>query len=109
MRWQGKQQGCLTIRCQLGNWVTKFIKRHPHLASKRELHLEIDRATASKPVISFQWFDAVEVVINGVEFLPNDIWNMDEVDARRNHHQCESAYLNRRSGLPISVINKRTS
>ena len=33
------------------NWITKFIKRHLYLVSRRELHLVKDRAEASNPVI----------------------------------------------------------
>ena len=55
------------------NWITEFIKRHPNIVSRRGLYLVKDRAEASKPVILSQWFNAIEVVINGVEFLPDNI------------------------------------
>ena len=37
------------------------------------------------------------------------MWNMDEVGARRNHHQSQFACFDRRSGSPVSITNSNTN
>lgn len=91
------------------NWVTKFIQRQPDLRSRRELHLEMERVSASNPAIITSWFNAVQSRLAGVTFDASNVWNMDEIGFRHNHHQSEHACFDRRSGLPISIRQGNTS
>lgn len=83
------------------NWVTKFINRHANIKSRKELYLDIDRVSASNPAILDTWFSAAQLALQGQQVDDQDVWNMDEVGARRNYHQSEHSVFDRRQGPPI--------
>ena len=91
------------------NWTTSFLKRHEHLKSRRDQAIDGDRILAGQPDVLRAWFTAVEGLIASKNYLPQDIWNMDEVGAQHNHHQSEYVIYDRRQGPPKHSKSKNST
>jgi hypothetical protein len=60
------------------NWVTKFIDRHPNLASQFSKRYNYTRAKCEDPEIISEWFTKVQQNLLQYGIDPSDIYNFDE-------------------------------
>ena len=60
------------------NWITRFLDRHPDLASKFSSQIDRQRAFASNPVTLRDYFNKFGRLMRKYKFHPQDIYNMDE-------------------------------
>ena len=60
------------------NWITRFLDRHPHLASKFSTQVKKQRIMNSNPKILKQSFDKLGPIIRQYNIQPYNIYNMDE-------------------------------
>jgi polyhydroxyalkanoate synthesis regulator phasin len=59
-------------------WVPRFIKRHPELATIMPEQIEAARITKSSREVLQKWFDDVQSLIKDYNIQQRDIYNMDE-------------------------------
>jgi DDE superfamily endonuclease/Tc5 transposase DNA-binding domain/helix-turn-helix, Psq domain len=59
-------------------WVSRFLRRHPELASVTLRSIESNRLKAATPERLQQYFDELEKVVAEYKILPKDKYNMDE-------------------------------
>jgi len=64
---------------QLGqNWLAKFRKRHPQVASVWSRQLDTSRLDAATPEKLAPWFAEMGTILDRNRYKPRDIFNMDE-------------------------------
>ena len=59
-------------------WLLHFQKRHPEIGGMYAQQLEHARKEGATFENGRRWFDAVEAMLEGYSYRPEDIWNMDE-------------------------------
>ena len=80
-RLSGHCGGCKIGKIAGGRlWLRGFYKRHPEIRSKVSVNLSIARAISANPTQISHFFNQYkEWVANwGLEYLPNNIWNVNE-------------------------------
>ena len=60
------------------NWITRFLDRHPDLATKFSTKLDQQRAHASCPRFLKDYFSKLSTIIRQHKLQPFQIFNMDE-------------------------------
>ena len=60
------------------NWVSKFMKRHPELATRYQRPLEKDRANNATKEVIIYWFDLIQKTVEEHQIAEEDQYNMDE-------------------------------
>ena len=60
------------------HWITRFLNRNPHLASKFSTKVKKQRIVSSNPKILKQAFDILGPLIKKNCIQPHNIYNMDE-------------------------------
>lgn len=58
------------------SWVTRWLRRNPHLATVPRKPIEAARAMATEPSSIAAYYSRLQAAIAGVGY--DDIWNMDE-------------------------------
>lgn len=59
-------------------WVQRFLRRHPELASVRPRSIDAVRVQDTSPERLQRWFDDLEKVMTEYNIKPENIYNMDE-------------------------------
>jgi Tc5 transposase DNA-binding domain/helix-turn-helix, Psq domain len=59
-------------------WVQRFLRRHPELASVRPRSIDAVRVQDTSPERLRRWFDDLEKVIAKYNIKPENMYNMDE-------------------------------
>ena len=60
------------------HWITRFLDRHPHLASKFSTQVKKQRIVSSNPKILRGAFEILGPLIRQFNILPQNVYNMDE-------------------------------
>ena len=60
------------------HWISRFLNRHPHLASKFSTQVKKQRTVSSNPKILRQSYDVLGPLIKKNSIQPHNIYNMDE-------------------------------
>ena len=68
------------------DWVNAFKQRH-NLSTKRPVPLSTTRSRLLNPVVTTNYFNDLEILINKLNLLdqPSKIWNMDETNSPLTH------------------------
>jgi hypothetical protein len=96
-----------TVRSCNPNWWARFRKRHPHIQTVYTRQISRDRYTALTPEAARVWFDAVAEARSAHDYLPFDIWNMDETGFGVGDGQSTAAVVNVYEGNSNKVIHGR--
>ena len=59
-------------------WVKRFIRRHPELASVRPRSIDAPRVKCTSPERLKRWFDDLKKVVVEYNIKPENMYNMDE-------------------------------
>ena len=81
MATRDKKRGFSPVKMTAGRcWLRGFYKRHPEVRSKVSVNLSIARAISANPTQISYFFDQYKEWVDnwGLEYLPNNIWNVDE-------------------------------
>ena len=81
MATRDKKRGFSPVKMTAGRcWLRGFYKRHPEVRSKVSVNLSIARAISANPTQISHFFDQYKEWVDnwGLEYLPNNIWNVDE-------------------------------
>ena len=70
------------------NWITRFLDRHPQLASKFSTQVKKQRIINSSPKILKQSFDNLGPIIRQYNIQPYNIYNMDEKGLQMGKSAC---------------------
>lgn len=74
-----QREGIDTMNVALGqHWITRFLDRHIHLASKFSTQVKKQRIVSSDPKILKHAFDVPGPLIRRLQIQPSNIYNMDE-------------------------------
>jgi hypothetical protein len=82
-------------------WTTRFIQRHPPLATGRGRTMDIQRLMALDPNIIKVYFDKVEELRKLHNIEPEDEYNMDEKGFQMGQAGGEAVIVNKSQGPPI--------
>ena len=80
MATRDKKRGFSPVKMTAGRcWLRGFYKRHPEVQSKVSVNLSIARAISANPTQISHFFDQYKEWVDnwGLEYLPNNIWNID--------------------------------
>ena len=76
---QNAEQTGDPTRANIGQgWLSSFLNRHPKLSSKFGSNLDRQRALAGNPGPIIDFFHKLKKVLKEYNFLPENIYNMDE-------------------------------
>ena len=73
-----KKRGSTPVQTVGENWVTKFVKRHPDLASQFSRSYNYEHVKCEDLKIIQEWFDCVQSSILQYGINLDDIYNFDE-------------------------------
>ena len=91
------------------DWVGRFLKRHPQLASSSNQSLTKDRITATIPLLIGDWFQHVDEVLRRFNVAVCNRWNMDEIGFQMGQHSKGKVAFDRRCGPPKSLNSGTTN
>ena len=60
------------------HWITRFLNRHTHLASKFSTQVKKQRIVSSDPKVLKHAFEVLGPLIQDLHIVPRNIYNMDE-------------------------------
>ena len=81
MATRDKKKGFSPVKMTAGRcWLRGFYKRHPEVRSKVSVNLSIARAISANPTQISHFFNQYKEWVDNweLEYLPNNIWNIDE-------------------------------
>ena len=81
MATRDKKSGFSPVKMTAGRcWLRGFYKRHPEVRSKVSVNLSIARAISANPTQISHFFNQYKEWVDnwGLEYLPNNIWNVNE-------------------------------
>ena len=83
MATRDKKRGFSLVKMTAGRcWLRGFYKRHPEVRSKVSVNLLIARAISANPTQISHFFNQYKEWVDnwGLEYLPNNIWNINECE-----------------------------
>ena len=83
------------------NWTTKFIKRHPQLATMHPQRIDISRLTTLDPSIITTFFTSFRDLCEQYQVEDQDIYNMNEKGFQMGQTNGEQVIVNKSMRPPV--------
>ena len=88
-------------------WVTRFLRRHPQLASIMPEQIDAARVKESSYEVLRKWFTEVKSIIDEYHIQPHDTYNMDETGYSIGYIKATRVIIDKTRNLRYSAVPGR--